>query len=103
MSGARAAELQDARQMLRKAHQAVVTARDHDLFCSGVALDRTAVVEHLVGGVDEEEIARWRDARNVELLPCPQIILGELVALAGMQVLLRPEIAAQADVRVDRR
>src|SRR5260221_5105918 len=102
MSGARAAELEDARQVLRKARQAVIAAGNHDLFRAGIALDRAPIVEHLVAGLDEQEIARRRDARNIEILPRPQVILSELVRLTGVEVLLRPEIGAQADVWVDR-
>src|SRR5260221_7885270 len=102
MSGARAAELEDARQVLRKARQAVIAAGNHDLFRAGIALDRAAVIEHFGAGLDEQEIARRGDVRNVEIPPRPQVFLGQRVGFAGMEVLLRPEIAAQADVRVDR-
>src|SRR5688572_24872633 len=96
-------ELQYARQVLREALQAVIAALDHDLLGARVARHRLAVIEHLVAGLDQQQITSRRDARHEELLPLREVGLGEFVGLAGMKVLLRPEVGAQADMRVDRR
>src|SRR5688572_9242763 len=96
-------ELQYARQVLRKTLQAVIAALDHDLLGPRVAGHRLPVIEHLVARLDQQQITAWRDARHVELLPLREVGLGELVGLAGMKVLLRPEVGAQADMRVDGR
>src|SRR5688572_7820224 len=97
------AELEDPGQVLREALQAVIAALDHDLLRPGVAGDRLAAVEHLVAGLDQQEVASRRDTRHVKLLPFAQVRLREDVGLAGMQVLLRSEIGAQADMRLDGR
>src|SRR5688500_483330 len=96
-------ELEDVREMLREALQAVITAGNDDLLGARIALDRPAVVEHFVAGFHDEEIALRREARQVQRLPLAQVGFGQLVWRAGVQVLLRAEVSAQAHVRIDRR
>src|SRR5688572_4272940 len=97
------AELDDARQVARKALQAVVAAVDHHLLGARIARHRLAIVEHLVAGLDQQKVAPRRDARHVEPLPFTQVRLGKLVRLGGVEVFLRAEVGAQPDVRLDRR
>jgi len=43
--------------MLRKALQAVIASLRHDLFRARIAGDGLAVVEQLVAGLDEQQVA----------------------------------------------
>src|SRR3954468_4721810 len=81
----------------------MVTAGNYPLLRTLVASDGSPVVQHLVIRLDDQEIAARRDARYVEFFPLRKMRLGKRVTLAGMQILLRPEQGAQADVRIDRR
>src|SRR4051812_19771918 len=81
----------------------MVTAGNHPLLRTLVARDGSPVVEHLVIRLDDQQIASRRDARYVEFFPLGKMRLGKRVTLAGMQIFLRPEEGAQADVRIDRR
>ena len=44
--------------MLWKAAQAVIAALDHDLLRASVALERLAIVERLVAGLYQQQVAR---------------------------------------------
>ena len=89
--------------MLWKALQAVIPATNDDVLRARVARHRSAIVEHLVARLDDKEVALRRDVRYVERFPLAKVRFGELIRLAGMKVLLRAEVGAQADVRIDRR
>src|SRR3954471_7544256 len=89
--------------MLCKAAQAVIAAFDHDPLRARVALQRLAIVEHLVAGFYQQQVARWRYPRRIEFAPFLEVCRGEFVRLAGVQVLLRTEIGGESDMRLDRR
>src|ERR1051326_4593990 len=88
--------------MARKADEAVVTALPHDLLRAGVTLHCTAIVEHFVACLDEEQVARRRDPRHIQAPPLPEMGLGELVRLASVKVLLWAQVRTQPDLRIDR-
>src|SRR5467141_2355258 len=87
--------------MLRKALQAVIASLRDDLFRARIPGDGLAVVEHLVAGLDQQQVALRRDALGIEVLPFTQISFGQLVRLTGVEILLRTEVAAKSRVRVD--
>ena len=80
--------------MFRKAAQAVIAARDHTLCSAGVAFYGAAVIQHLVARFYEEQITLRRNPRHVELAPLSEMGTRELIGLAGVEVLLRPEVSA---------
>jgi hypothetical protein len=62
-------EFHDAREVPRKALQAVVAAVHYDLRAARVAADGLAVVQHFVTGLHEEKIPARRDPGYLELFP----------------------------------
>jgi hypothetical protein len=89
--------------VLGKALQAVVPAGDDPLLRAGVALNGPAIVEDLIAGFDYQQIPPRRNARHVEFFPLPEVRFGEHVRFTGVQVLLRTEIGAKPNVRIDGR
>ena len=72
---------------LGKRHQRVVAAAHHLVQRARVEVDRLAVVEHLVAGLDEEPVAlRARDRGRVQRAQLVDVLLRELERFAGVEV-----------------
>src|SRR2546425_904815 len=96
-------EAQHACEVAGKALQAMVPSPHHDLLGTSVALHGAAVIEHLVSGLHDQQIAARRDLRHVERTPLVEMRLGQFVRFTAVQIPLRAEIGAQTEVRIDRR
>src|SRR5215813_6221435 len=89
------AETQHGVHVAREIAQAVVTAFDHHLPTALVAGHRRAIVEHLVGRGSNKEIALRADRFDFQGAQLLDVARRELVALAGMKILLWPEMPVQ--------
>src|SRR2546426_12672290 len=63
--------------------------------------DGVAIVEHLVAGLDQQQIALRRDALGIEVPPFAQMSFRQFVRCPAVGVPLRTEVGAKSDVRVD--
>ena len=89
--------------MLGKAPQAVVAAFDYDLSRALVFFHRLAIVEHLISGFHQQQVALRMNAGQAEFFPLAQVPFGEFILLQGMQVALHAQIRTQILVRMDGR
>src|SRR5437879_6230236 len=84
--------------MLRKALQAVIASLRHDLFRARIPGDGVAIVEHLVAGLDQQQIALRRDALGIEVPPFAQMSFRQFVRCPAVGVRLGTEVGAKFDV-----
>src|SRR5437868_5088141 len=80
------AERQYAPEMPLEIREAVVTAFDDDLFAAAIPLDCVSIVQNLVAGLNHQQIALGRDALDFERAQLRDVLCGEFVAGAGIQV-----------------
>ena len=89
--------------MLGKAFQAVVAAVDHDLARTLVFFHRYAIVEHLIPGFHQQQVALRADCGQAKFSPLAQVLFAEFILPVSMQIALYSEIGAQIFVRTDGR
>ena len=94
-------EIQDGLEVVFEPGKAVVAAVFDDLRGACVVGDGVAVVEHLVAGLRQQQIALGlRDGGNVECREFGQMRLGKFPLLAAVPVGLRAKCGAQQRVCV---
>src|SRR5256885_8845878 len=92
-----AGEAQDRRQLRLEILEGVVAAAPHVLPCAGVVRERDAVVEHLVAGLEQQEIAlRPRDARHGQRAQLRKMRLRDFERLARVQLVWMPRYGARS-------
>src|SRR5689334_24940666 len=88
--------------MLAEIAEPVITALNDQLLRTGVLTHCVAIVEHLVTGGHEHEVALEPTGRDhLERFELTQMLLGELILGFRVKIFLRTKIRSQADMRRD--
>jgi hypothetical protein len=83
------------RYKIGEARKAVIAALEDHLAAAGIARDGLTVVEHLVAGFDQQQVARGRDTRRFER--------AQLFDVLGVNSKISPvwKLAVRADQSVE--
>src|SRR5260221_7567531 len=86
----------DLGNVLRKGDERVIAALDHRMQGALVERDRLAVVEHFVGGLEEDPVAFGsRDGNDIEKAQLLDMLRRENERFPGVEVALRAEMTLE--------